>query len=449
MGYPESSPRPPETPPRAETMPLRLLCAGDIHLGRRPSGLSDEVRQHVDPRELGPAAAWRLTVDAAIEKGVDGVLLAGDLVDRAEDVYEAFEPLSSGVDRLVAARIPVFGVAGNHDGLVLPKLAEAIDDFRLLGRGGRWEQVEIRGEKGDGARILGWSFPREVVGEDPLAAAPPAPDDDLPTLGLLHCDRDASGSRYAPVRGSVLANHWADAWLLGHIHKPDPLEGPRPNGYLGAIGALDPSDLGPRGPWIVEVEGKGAVTAEQLALSPLRYERLDIDVGDLPDPDALHGLIHAEIDRLAGELNGARHAPRAIGVRIRLVGRTDGRRALARAAEGVGRLIMPQGDTVVFVEGLSLDTRPLRDLSEIAQGGRDPLALLAARLLLLDHEPGDPDRKALLHGARMRLEKVSRKPAYLSIDEAKLDDDELVVLLRDAALDAIDRLELEREEGAA
>ena len=437
---------PPQKRPRAKSMPLKLLCAGDIHLGRRPSGLSEEVRHHVDPRHLGPAAAWRLTVDAAIENDVDGVLLAGDLVDRSDDIYEAFEPLSTGVDRLVAARIPVLAVAGNHDGLVLPRLAAAIGDFRLLGRGGRWEQAEIRGEDGAGARILGWSFPQEAVCEDPLAAAPPAPDDDLPTLGLLHCDRDASGSRYAPVRSSALANHWADAWLLGHIHKPDLLDGSRPSGYLGAISALDPSDLGPRGPWIVEVAGKGAVRAEQLSLSPLRYEQLDIDVGDLPDADALPSRIATEIGRIADAMNGA---PRALGVRIRLVGRTDYRRALAKAADGVGKLVLPRGDTTLFVQRLSFDTRPVRDLSEIAEGGRDPLALLAARLLLLDREPSDADRKALLHGARMRLEKVVRKPSYLSLTAAKLDDGELARLLRDAALDAIDQLESGREEGSA
>ena len=56
---------------------------------------------------------------------------------------------------------------------------------------------------------------------------------------------------------------------------------------------------------------------------------------------------------------------------------------------------------------------------------------------------------ALLHGARMRLEKVVRKPSYLSLTAAKLDDGELARLLRDAALDAIDQLESGREEGSA
>src|SRR5690606_28513558 len=138
--------------------------------------------------------------------------------------------LREGVERLTAAGIAVLGVAGNHDVKVLPRLADSVPGFRLLGRGGQWERTLVRGRGGE-ADILGWSFPERVVHDNPLAAGLPPREGRL-TLGLLHCDRDQSGSRYAPVSSRDLDEAPVDAWLLGHIHKPDAMGGPRPQGYL-------------------------------------------------------------------------------------------------------------------------------------------------------------------------------------------------------------------------
>jgi len=56
-------------------------------------------------------------------------------------------------------------VAGNHDGVVLPRLADAlppradvVHSFRLLGRDGGWEVADLTDP--DGAlvtRVVGWS----------------------------------------------------------------------------------------------------------------------------------------------------------------------------------------------------------------------------------------------------------------------------------------------------
>jgi hypothetical protein len=66
---------------------MRLLAVGDIHLGVRPSRLPEELQELA--RSLGPAEAWRRTVEVAVERHVDAVLLAGDVVDRDDDFFEA------------------------------------------------------------------------------------------------------------------------------------------------------------------------------------------------------------------------------------------------------------------------------------------------------------------------------------------------------------------------
>ena len=167
---------------------MKLVAVGDIHLGRIPSRLPEELAGRA--RELGPAEAWRRTVDAAIAAGVKAVLLAGDVVEKEDDFFEAYRELNQRVKRLADAGIAIIGVAGNHDVRVLPRLAEQIPQFQLLGRevapeavptsvrrwsaecqpsgrNQRWERCEIR----DGNEVLslwGWSFPRAQINDSPL-----------------------------------------------------------------------------------------------------------------------------------------------------------------------------------------------------------------------------------------------------------------------------------------
>jgi hypothetical protein len=89
---------------------MKILCSGDLHLGRRSSRLPAGV----DAGAHSATAAWKALVELAIAERVDLVALSGDLVDRANRYFEAFGPLEAGVRRLTAAGIPTVAVAGNH-----------------------------------------------------------------------------------------------------------------------------------------------------------------------------------------------------------------------------------------------------------------------------------------------------------------------------------------------
>ena len=112
----------------------RILFVGDMHLGRRPGHLVAALAEHgLSPQQLGPAAAWRNVVEYAQAEAVDCVVLAGDLVEADNARFEAFGHLQRGVQELVAADIEVCAVSGNHDVEILPRLAEAIPGFHLIG----------------------------------------------------------------------------------------------------------------------------------------------------------------------------------------------------------------------------------------------------------------------------------------------------------------------------
>src|SRR5690606_36767750 len=134
------------------------------------------------------------------------------------DFFEGYRELQRGVARLLAAGIRTLAVAGNHDVEVLPRLADQLHGFELLGRGGIWERITVSAAA-EQLSLHGWSFPRRRVSSSPLEGAELARGPGV-NLGLLHADRDQLDSHYAPVTSAQLQHSAVDGWLLGHIHAP-------------------------------------------------------------------------------------------------------------------------------------------------------------------------------------------------------------------------------------
>ena len=393
----------------------RLLCIGDIHLGRRPSRIPADLREYgVDVADLTPAAAWRRLIDVAIEQRVQGVVLAGDVVESDNHFFEAYGPLHAGVTRLAKAGIPVFGVAGNHDTEVLPRLADEVTEFHLLGRGGRWEAGVIEPPDRPPVRLLGWSFPEKVVRTSPLDSVP-RPANDVATIGVLHCDLDARNSAYAPISSAALAAAPGDAWLLGHIHAPSAQPGPSPRGYLGDLTALDPGEQGERGAWILDVKGPNQVVLERLRVAPLRWETVEADITDLADPEQAPGAITRAIHALHARIGPSRGEARAVGCRVRLVGTSHQRRAAVAAVQRSEPAIlrMALDRCVYFVESCTDATQQALDLPTLALTA-DPPGLLARMLLAIDGNT--PEGQAVVRDALAELNSTTALSQFATLD---------------------------------
>jgi len=431
-------------------MPLKLLATADLHLGRRPARLPEAVVDEVPARDLGPAGAWKLVVERALEEGVHALLLAGDVVEGDHDFFEAYATLREGVRRLLEVGVRVVAVAGNHDTRVLPALADELEGFELLGRGGQWERRTLSAG-GEEVTLHGWSFSGEKVRDDPVAGRSfergPGPN-----LGLLHGDRDQAGSPYAPVASRSLEGVGLDGWLLGHIHRPDDLDPHRPVGYLGSLTGLDPGEPGPRGPWLVTVERGQVAGARHLALAPLRWMRLTVDVAGIGAAEDARTRLLRRVEELDASLTLEETPPRAVGLRVVLRGRTGfGREVQALfEAEEPDRLPVGGGRIDYFVETLRVETEPERPLGELARQD-DPAGLLARLLLALDvgdeEVPGAeegsaalPDRAELVSQARRRLERVARDPVWSSLERGADGADETAEWLRRAGRRALERL---------
>lgn len=404
----------------------QLLAVGDVHLGRRPTHLPDDLDDHqLKSADLGPRAALGRLVEEARRRHVAAVLFAGDVVDEANRFFEAAGALDEAVRGLTRSGIEVVAVSGNHDGDVLPRLARSVEGMRLLGAGGRWESHEILVEGQSAVTIAGWSFPAESHHGDPLAGFPDAFATDGAVIGLLHADLDAGKSRYAPVSRATLETRRPDAWLLGHIHAPSDLRGDRPIGYLGSLVGLDPSETGRRGPWLIEVGPGRAVRATHLPRAPLRWESIEVDAAALTGVDGLEeailGALGALHDRLAGD--GELATTRAVGCRVVVRGRSESARSFddpewtARARSLRSR----RDDVLYFIDRVDVDVRPAFDLERLAAHD-DPPGLIAKRLLELSGGADDATIAELVARARDRMDDAARSGPWHEIGGAELDE---------------------------
>lgn len=367
---------------------LTILCTGDIHLGRHPTRIPMEM----DSQTFSPQTVWRSTVREAVDRNVDVVVITGDVVDRENRYFEAYGAFEEGVIRLDDADIPVVTVSGNHDFDVLPRMVADLDLYtlRLLGNDESWERWTLEREGDPVLHFDGWSFSNERVLNSPLDDYDLPKRSDAPTVGVVHADLDAQGSQYAPVPTNAFRETPADAWLLGHIHKPgihvdvDPLIM-----YPGSPQGLDPGEPGTHGPWLLTVTGDQTLDAEQLPLATVRYDSIEVDVSGIDDAK---GVPQRVSDCVSEHVrNGVETSPLELMLtRIRLTGRTEAHGDIVdRRASVEEQLAFTEGSVPVHVETLEVETRPHVDLAERAEGD-SPVAYLANLLLALDRDdPGD------------------------------------------------------------
>jgi predicted phosphodiesterase len=424
-------------------MVIRILCTGDVHLGRRPT-LTPET---TDTHFLKPASAWHSFVDAAIERKVDSVALTGDIVDESNKFYEAFSALQSGIERLVSAEIPVVAVAGNHDFDILPRLADQIQGFSLLGRGGHWEEFVVERNGKPVVRFYGWSFPGRHVSQSPLAECT-AFADDLPTIGLLHCDCDVPTSIYGPVSLKELKGKALTAWLLGHIHNPTILADSFPLIlYPGSLQGLDAGEPGPHGAWLITLGPESVASVEHIPLAGLRWERIGVSLDTVSDEDSFQRAVtdalrekHENIRRDLGQT-------RVVGCRLYFTGRTPLHRWLPQLASSIQLDLIPRFDGVeYFIEKTENLTSPDILLEEIGKSN-DPAGLLARHLIMLEQREPPDAYQELLERAKQTIGKIHSRTEFAPLIEVGqgLKENQVRDLLVKAGLRLLDELLAQKE----
>lgn len=382
-------------------------------------------------------------VDVAIRRGVDALVLTGDVADASNKHIEATGILSRTLLRMISAEIPVFMVAGNHDYDVLALISDQLDSplVRCLGRGQTWEHATIQRDGRDVLRLVGWSFADLSVRTSSLPDFPRDLPPGIPTIGVLHADLDVAESKYHPVRLAELQSAPVSAWLLGHIHTPRHIRDGGPMVlYPGSPQPLDPGERGLHGPWLLEVAGDGAVSAEMLPLSTLRYDDLDVDVSGVEREVEATDRVLTALQAHARDSAENHPALRRCVVRLRLVGRAPAFGEIAQAAEQLRQEREVQcGDILVTVDAVTNETRPALDLEKLSVGS-GPVATLAGLARRLDGGALKASDQPLLDAAATALRDARSASAFTPLMQSRDAENDFSADVRDRLTRQVYRL---------
>lgn len=408
---------------------VKILVAGDIHIGRVSSRVSTDKLGEVSARD-----AWHRLIDLAVSESVDVVCLTGDVADESNRFWEALGPLERGLRVLQREGITTLAVSGNHDYDALPRLADQLesDSFRLLGRGGEWQRYTYFKEDAPLLHIDGWSFPRERVRTSPVDSYSIPEDPSTPTLVMVHGDLNVADSVYAPLpRDRMLAKRVV-GWILGHIHAPmiDEPEGRPFLVYPGSPQSLDPGETGVHGAIIIEFEHGRCLDVRRVPLSTVRFDCLDIDVSGVEDLTDLTSRVRYEVEIFAER--AAREGDdrlKHLVLRLTLRGQTPIAGELGSEAERIREDFEVETSGVrCSVDGVALRVLPSIDLDALSRARTPPGILASVLLELREDRPLDQMSERVralaerVSGAVMSQRKV---PVFSGVAPTETREDEV------------------------
>lgn len=292
-------------------MAITFLHVADLHLGYQQYGSGVRFDDF--------SKVFLHIVDRAIKRGVDFVLLSGDLFEKRRVDPLAMRAAIEGLEALRDAHIPVLAVEGNHersyytDQYTWIDFLDAMGFFQLLdcrfadGRAILEPCGEERGAYVDlpgGVRVYGLRYygasTGKVFGMFADAVAEMDHRDVAFTILMAHAGVEGQLPHYpgtltynalAPLRGHV------DYLALGHIHKPYELDGWIYNPGSPETCGMDEEPWSERGYYVVEVKpGEQPNHRAELIVPPRRpFHRLRLPVDGFTEPNQLYDGVRALI----------------------------------------------------------------------------------------------------------------------------------------------------------
>lgn len=427
---------------------MRLLCASNLHLGRRIAGLPDHAG--VDPARLSAGATWSRLCQAAVTYDVDAILLAGDVIDRENPLFEPAGALQQGLGILERENIPVIAIAGDEDFDALPRAIEMLTSPIITLLGADRPSTDI-GHDGDRATIIGLSQQDASGARDTLAHLPDV-ETTHPTVVMLHAsvtDGNAPASTFRPVQIDDLAASRTNVWVLGAQREPDVLVLDETTVIEpGATFPADPTETGVHGATIVELFDEGGAVCELIPLSPVQFEDIDIALTGGEDLEGVESaIVRAMYDTLDDALATNTVAALAtVPCVVHLAGATPLHAALPSLLDELSRTlaISHQGVTAAL-HGYEVDTRPQVALEPLL-GRPDPVGELARLLAALDDDgSATPAQEALIQRSIDRLVGVHRSRVFAGVaHDAAPDEETARTMLRREAWTVLDALVRQR-----
>lgn len=260
---------------------MRFLHIADVHLDTPFAGRSEGMRARLRRASL---TALGRAVAAAVNEGVDAVLIAGDLFDGACLSFETERFLLAQMKMLSGAGIQVVYATGNHDPGQGSRVGDLTwpDSVTVIATASP-QTVPITGPSGETVghvTAAGHATARET--EDLSRLLEPVSGTGLPQVALLHTQVAWSGADrvhgpYAPSSLDHLRTAGFHYWALGHVHARQELSGDPPVHYSGSLQGRSPGEAGAKGGLLVDLGDPAAPVVEFREFSPIRWEKLTVD----------------------------------------------------------------------------------------------------------------------------------------------------------------------------
>jgi DNA repair exonuclease SbcCD nuclease subunit len=285
---------------------LRLLHTADVHLGARHADLGDQAAAQRE-RQF---AAFKATIDLAIEEKVDIVLIAGDLFDSNTQPRRSVERVAAELRRLVGAKIRTVLIPGTHDVYDRSSVYRAYDIAALAGLPPNDDLVTLLTPERPTVHLRtcdvivhGPVFPTKRAPHSPLRDLAVAAGEATWQIAMVHgslaipdkTDRDEVVFTREEIEASNL-----DYLALGHWHSAQHGKaGTTTWAYAGAPEPVAVTQDGAGKVLLVELDetnGTRSVSVSERTVGKTRFEKIDIDAAGLPDQPALVARLAAMAD---------------------------------------------------------------------------------------------------------------------------------------------------------
>jgi DNA repair protein SbcD/Mre11 len=286
---------------------LRLLHTADVHLGARHADLGEQAAAQRE-RQF---AAFRRSVDLAIEERVDLFLVAGDLFDSNTQPRRSVERVAAELRRLAQAGIRTVIIPGTHDCYDRSSIYRAHDLAALAGVPPVGDMlVVLTPERPDvvlptlDAVIFGFVFDTKRAPRSPLAGFDASQDVRATwRIGMIHGALSIPGMTDGDevvIDADQIATSGLDYLALGHWHSTlTARAGDVQYGYSGAPEPVAVHQDRAGNVLLVTmdiVNGVKCVTVQERTVGRTRFERFDIDAAELPTQAAFIERLLARSD---------------------------------------------------------------------------------------------------------------------------------------------------------
>lgn len=273
---------------------MRILHTADLHLGRQFNGI---------PLDEDHAAILDQILRALVDRGVDVLIIAGDIFDRAAPPASAVRQFNGFLSRVASqTKAAVVMIAGNHDsGDRIASMAILTDARRALIRGtaSAEEPPLVLSDAHGAVAFSGLPFAYEYAARECFADANLHTPEDVLLAQIAAARRHVpEGARWVAVAHAFVAGAsgsegerplarvggvetvrpeifaGAHYVALGHLHRPQFIGAPNIR-YSGSPLAFGFDEAGsPKSMSLVEMDANGGVAVEEIAFEPLRGVRI-------------------------------------------------------------------------------------------------------------------------------------------------------------------------------